>query len=184
MQTIGFKEFVPYLKTYDKSHDMLINRFAESPETTPEPDGWKCLASCLEELKLVTRRYSKKQLKWIRNRFLGSEIREVPHVYPLDTSDVTRWEEFVSKPAAETVESFINDQPIKLQPLEKMKRLAEGTNEETSNRCPTCDRVFIGEFQWQLHMKSNSHKRKSASVKRKEKLRQFQMEKTNENAAS
>lgn len=177
MQTIGFKEFIPYLETYDKSHDMLINRFVESPETMSAPEGWKSLEACLGELKMVTRRYSKKQLKWIRNRFLGSDFREIPVVYGLDTTDVSHWQDVVSKPAIEVVECYIADQPIKLQPQAKTKRICEGLNEETSHRCSICDRVFIGEFQWQLHMKSNKHKRTMASKKRREKLIKLQEEK-------
>lgn len=180
LQTIGFKEFIPYLKTYDKRHDMLINRFVEAPETTPEPDGWKSLVICLEELKTVTRRYSKRQLKWIRNRFLGSELREIPQVYPLDTSDVSQWEELVSKPASETVKSYINSDEVALKPCDKVKRLAEGFDEETSHNCEICNRVFIGDYQWQLHLKSNVHKRAEAGKRRKQKLQ----EKLNENTSS
>lgn len=177
MQTIGFKEFIPYLETYDKSHDMLINRFVESPETMSAPEGWKSLEACLGELKMVTRRYSKKQLKWIKNRFLGSDMREVPVVYGLNTTDVSRWQEVVSEPAIEVVECYIADQPIKLQPLAKTTRISGGLNEETSNYCSICDRVFIGEFQWQLHTKSNKHKRTVASKKRRDKLIKLQEEK-------
>lgn len=176
LQTIGFKEFIPYLETYDKSHDVLINRFVESPETLSAPEGWKSLEACLDELKTVTRRYSKKQLKWIRNRFLGSDMREVPVVYGLDTTDVSRWQEVVYEPAEEIVKCYIDNQLIKQQPLPKMKRLSEGLNEETTHHCSICDRVFIGEFQWQLHMKSNKHKRTQASKKRREKFAKLEDE--------
>jgi tRNA dimethylallyltransferase len=135
LQTIGFKEFIPYLKAFDESHDTLINLFVEAPETTPEPEGWKSLVMCLEELKMVTRRYSKKQMKWVRNRFLGSDMREVPLVYSLDTSDISRWQEIVSQPAIETVECFRNNDPIKMKPIEKVRRLAEGFDEEKSFHC-------------------------------------------------
>lgn len=136
LQTIGFKEFIPYLQAFDESHDTLINQFVEAPEITPEPEGWKSLVMCLEELKMVTRRYSKKQLKWIRNRFLGSDMREVPLVYSLDTSDLSRWKEMVSQPAMETVESFIEERSINLKPMEKMQRLAHGFDEEKTFHCP------------------------------------------------
>lgn len=136
----------------------------ESPESLPEPDGYKSLLTCLNDLKLVTQRYSKKQQKWIKNRFLGSETREVPKVYPLDTSDVSRWTEAVYQPAEETILSYMNEDPIKLMPLEKVKRLSNGLNEETSHYCQVCDRVFIGDFQWQLHVKSNNHKKKKTRV--------------------
>ena len=148
---------------------MLINRFVESPETMAEPEGWKSLLVCLDELKTVTQRYSKRQLKWIRNRFLGSETREVPEVFPLDTTDVSRWESIVSQPARETVMNYIKNESIKLKPLGKLKRLGEGFNEETSNHCDVCNRIFIGEYHWQLHQKSNRHKRALASKRRKEK---------------
>lgn len=141
-------------------------------EEQQEPDGYKSLLACLEQLKLATRRYSKKQLKWIRNRLLASDSREKPLVYPLDTSDVTLWHENVLQPATATVDSYINDEEIELKPLEKMKRLGEGMNEETSNYCEICDRTFIGEFQWSLHMKSNRHKKKVAGeCKREKKMR-------------
>lgn len=161
----------------------------DAPESVSEPEGWKSLVTCLEELKLVTRRYSKKQLKWVRNRFLGSDMREVPLVYPLDTTDISKWEESVAHPAIETIESFIDNRPVKLKPLDKLRRLAEGFDEEKTFHCPgmrkkqlknlnfinlsillDCDRVFIGEFQWNLHQKSNRHKRTILSKKKKEKL--------------
>lgn len=171
MQTIGFKEFIPYLEKYDKSHDILINKFVEAPETESslpeEPEGYKSLLDCLEELKLATQRYSKKQLKWIRNRFLGSEIREIPNVYALDTTNVNEWKEMVYQPAEETVLSYVNGESIKLKPLDKIVKRGEGLNEETSHYCETCERNFVGEFQWQLHMKSNNHKKRKAAKSRR-----------------
>lgn len=172
MQTIGFKEFIPYLEKYDRKHDSLINDFVEASETSktlPEPEGYNTLLICLEELKLVTRRYSKKQLKWIRNRFLGSEIREVPSIYPLDTSNVSEWHKMVYVPAEETVSSYINETEIKLTPLIAIERAGKGLNEETSNYCNDCNRTFVGEYQWLLHITSNKHKRIVSSKKKKEK---------------
>lgn len=169
LQTIGFKEFIPYLEKFDTNHDRLINEFVEAPESLPEPEGYKSLLACLEELKLVTRRYSKKQQKWVRNRFLGSETREIPQIYPLDTSDVSRWQELVYMPAEETILSYINEEEIKLQPMPKVKRLGEGLNEETSNYCEICKRTFVGELQWQLHLKSNKHKKAKTKSNRQQK---------------
>lgn len=168
LQTIGFKEFIPYLEKYNAEHDALINEFVEASETLPVPEGYKSLLACLEELKLVTRRYSKRQQKWVRNRFLGSEIREVPQVYPLDTQDVSRWKELVYTPAEETILSYIKEEEIKLEPMPKVKRLGEGLNEETSNFCEICKRTLIGEFQWQLHLNSHKHKKAKTNQKRRE----------------
>jgi tRNA dimethylallyltransferase len=159
LQTIGFKEFIPYLEKYDESHDALINDYTKSNDkTSPEPEGLKTLNECLDELKLVTKRYSKKQIKWIKNRFLGNRDRQVPPLYGLDTSDVSKWREMVYEPAERTISSYIEDLPIDLEPVQKVTRLGDGLNEETNHFCDTCNRVFIGEFQFQLHLKSNKHK--------------------------
>lgn len=159
LQTIGFKEFIPYLEKYDESHDALINDYTKSNDkTSPEPEGLKTLNECLDELKLVTKRYSKKQIKWIKNRFLGNRDRQVPPLYGLDTSDVSKWRELVYEPAERTISSYIEDLPIDLEPVQKVTRLGDGLNEETNHFCDTCNRVFIGEFQFQLHLKSNKHK--------------------------
>lgn len=115
--------------------------------------------SCLEELKLVTRRYSKQQQKWIRNRFLGSEFREIPFIYPLDTSDVSRWHEMVYEPAEKTILSYINGEKLQLVPLSPIEKAGKGLNEETTNYCDDCSRTFIGEFQYKIHLTSNKHKR-------------------------
>lgn len=172
LQTIGFKEFIPYLEKYDTGHDTLINEFVEASESLPEPEGYKSLLACLEELKLVTRRYSKRQQKWVRNRFLGSEIREIPQIYPLDTTDVSRWSELVYTPAEETILSYISEEEIKLQPMPKFRRRGEGLNEETSNFCETCKRIIVGEYQWRLHLKSNKHKKVKSNQARVEKKSQ------------
>jgi tRNA dimethylallyltransferase len=170
LQTIGFKEFIPYLEKYDKTHDNQIDKFVESNEVAPEPEGYKTLLACLDELKLVTRRYSKRQLKWINNRFLGSEFREVPSLYSLDTSDVSKWKEIVYQPAEETVTSYIIGEKIKLESMKRLEKRGKGLNEETSHYCNVCERVFVGDFQWQIHVKSNKHKHKMAANRRREKL--------------
>ena len=169
LQTIGFKEFIPYLEKFGATQDELINEFVTSPDTISEPEGWTLLLECLNELKLVTKRYSRRQIKWIKNRFLGSEVRQVPDLYALDTTDVASWDVNVYTPAQQTVENFINDLPIKLIPKERIQRLALGMDEETSNYCDICERIFIGEYQWKLHLKSNKHKHRKAGKRKLEK---------------
>lgn len=79
LQSIGFKEFVVYLEKYDREHDQLITDFMRGVSGTDgsPPEGLPLLQKCLDNLKLVTRRYSKKQIKWINHRFLGNSRREV-----------------------------------------------------------------------------------------------------------
>lgn len=180
LQTIGLKEFIPYLEKFNEDDDKKNEAYLKSnnyklPEPSgmdgvnDRPQGFDVLMSCLERLKLVTNRYSKKQLKWIKNRFLASVDRQVPDLYKLDTSDVSHWNSEVYMKAVDVIESIQNGVEPKLKPMEKVEHPGKGLNEETTNYCQTCERVFIGEFQWKLHLSSNKHKRKKESLKKKEK---------------
>lgn len=46
-------------------------------ETKKTEEGREIFEKCIDELKMVTRRYAKKQNKWTTNRFLGRQDREV-----------------------------------------------------------------------------------------------------------
>ncbi|XP_055524585.1 tRNA dimethylallyltransferase [Wyeomyia smithii] len=163
LQSIGFKEFATYLSQYGRDQDRLITEFMQSTgpnQRTDPPEGLALLHKCLDNLKLVTRRYSKKQIKWINHRFLSNSQREVPPMYALDTTDVSRWEELVSCPAQEIIEATLAGRsPTTQQPLPKQANPREGLNEETSFHCDICRRTIVGEYQWRLHMRSNKHKR-------------------------
>ncbi|TMW49281.1 hypothetical protein DOY81_005637 [Sarcophaga bullata] len=131
------------------------------------PPGLDVLNSCLNELKLVTRRYSKKQIKWINNRFLASRDRQVPDLYELDTTDVSQWHTEVYSRAVNIIDCYRNGQVCEIEPMQKRQHPGAGLNEETSNYCKTCERHFIGEYQWQLHLKSNKHKRRKERLRKK-----------------
>lgn len=183
LQTIGYKEFVPYLMKYDEQQDVSVDAYLsehqyqlptkEQLEQLQAAEGKLCeclalLGSCCEELKLVTRRYSKKQLKWINNRFLASKDRQVPDLYELDTSNVSAWHEAVFKRAECIIESYRNGETCEIEPMPKRLHPGADLDEETSNFCGICERHFIGEYQWQLHLKSNKHKRRRESQRRKQ----------------
>lgn len=171
LQTIGFKEFIPYLEKYPKEEDNRILKYLEQ-ETTAEhspPESLLLLNTCLTELKLVTRRYSKKQIKWVKNRLLGNLKRQVPPIYGLDTSDPSKWSEIVYTPAEKVLDSYMNETPVGIKPLSKIETSREGMNEETSHYCKTCEKILIGDYQYQLHMKGNKHKKRLASKRKKEK---------------
>ncbi|EAT39000.1 AAEL009164-PA [Aedes aegypti] len=172
LQSIGFKEFVVYLEKYDREHDQLITDYMRGhlgAEGSP-PEGLPLLQKCLDNLKLVTQRYSKKQIKWINHRFLGNSRREVPPIYGLDTTDVAKWKENVYTQAEQVVEAILSGETPSKQPLPKMTTAREGLNEETSFFCDTCQRTIVGEYQWQLHLRSNKHKKCVQSKSKKAKL--------------
>lgn len=62
-QSIGFKEFHNYLMLTD--------------DQKASEEGIVLFNKSLEDLKLVTRRYARKQMRWITNRFLGQRERDV-----------------------------------------------------------------------------------------------------------
>ncbi|VEN41559.1 unnamed protein product [Callosobruchus maculatus] len=150
-QAIGFKEFHCYL--------ML------SKEQQASDEGKEELAKAVEQLKLVTRRYAKKQKKWVTNRFLGRSDREVPPVYGLDTSDISKFEDNVTKIAEEIVTSYIEMKPCPHEPLPKISSRSIPNSLHETYTCSTCDRVFVGQLQWEAHLKSSRHRKRAAKKK-------------------
>ncbi|XP_073758942.1 tRNA dimethylallyltransferase isoform X3 [Callorhinus ursinus] len=67
-QSIGFKEFHEYLVTEGKC----------TPETSNQ-----LLKKGIESLKQVTKRYARKQNRWVKNRFLSTHIKSKSHLHQL-----------------------------------------------------------------------------------------------------
>lgn len=64
-QSIGFKEFHNYL---------ILNEEERNSEK-----GKKLLFQGIEDLKTVTKKYARKQCRWIQNRFLKAGNRQVSY---------------------------------------------------------------------------------------------------------
>uniref|UniRef100_A0A4W2H927 tRNA isopentenyltransferase 1 n=1 Tax=Bos indicus x Bos taurus TaxID=30522 RepID=A0A4W2H927_BOBOX len=109
----------------------------------------------IEALKQVTKRYARKQNRWVKNRFLSRPGTSVPPVYGLEVSDVSKWEESVLEPALEIVRSFIQGHKPAATPV-KMPG-SETENKRSYHMCELCDRIIIGDREWAAHMKSKSH---------------------------
>ncbi|XP_020812801.1 tRNA dimethylallyltransferase, mitochondrial [Drosophila serrata] len=187
LQTIGYKEFVPYLMKYNHQQDDKIEEYLRehsyklpSPEELKEkdglPEGLQLLRNCCDELKLVTRRYSKKQLKWINNRFLASRDRQVPDLYELDTSDVSAWSQIVYQRAESIIECYRNGEICEIEPMAKREHPGADLDEETSHFCAICERHFVGEYQWGLHLKSNKHKRRNDGQRKRDQMKKEKKE--------
>uniref|UniRef100_A0A3F2YSM4 Uncharacterized protein n=2 Tax=Anopheles arabiensis TaxID=7173 RepID=A0A3F2YSM4_ANOAR len=161
LQAIGFKEFVKYLETYGPEQDLEIldYRTATLEHPRPKPTGLSMLEDCLDYLKLVTRRYARRQLQWIRNRFLSDIGREVPPIYALDTGNVDHWKVQVSDPALAIIDAIKSGQPSPVPCVPKIATDRERLQTERTFRCETCQRVFIGEHQWQIHIHSKKHRK-------------------------
>lgn len=172
LQTIGVKEFIPYLEKYDEHEDERINAFLKSDKTAEDvsPAGLPVLQSCLETLRLVTKRYSKNQPKWITNRFLRSDNRHLPPIYKLSTSNPNNWNDDVYRKAVNVIESYIANRDADLKPLEQLDNPRKNLDPTATNVCDICNRHFVGEFQWQIHLRSNKHKKHAAKLKKQKQM--------------
>lgn len=152
-QSIGLKEFHPYL--------MMSQSERESDM------GIKKLNECIEQLKMVTRRYARKQNKWTVNRFLCRMDREVPPLYSLDTTDPSKWCENVTTPAIEIVDCALHGRPCKYKPLDKIENKSSNSNAtDDTYYCEICERLFVGNHQWNDHLKSIRHKKRREKKKK------------------
>ena len=95
---LGYKEFDAYFKA------------------TNSQDRDVAFKNGLELMKIATRQYATKQLKWIQNKLIPEILahqdssRRVGnpssvYVYMVDSSDISQWDERVTKPASEILES-------------------------------------------------------------------------------
>uniref|UniRef100_A0A3Q2D679 tRNA isopentenyltransferase 1 n=2 Tax=Cyprinodon variegatus TaxID=28743 RepID=A0A3Q2D679_CYPVA len=137
-QSIGFKEFHNYLT---------------SPESSSQQEKDQLREKGIEALKVATKRYARKQNKWVRNRFLKRPGDSVPAVYGLDVTDVSRWEETVLKPALQILDSLSKGEEPPLAPI----RVQGPRNKRSHHTCDLCDKIIIGDLEWTAHLKSKKH---------------------------
>ncbi|XP_034016834.1 tRNA dimethylallyltransferase isoform X2 [Thalassophryne amazonica] len=139
-QSIGFKEF----------HDYLT-----APESITQQEKEALRDKGVEALKMATRRYARRQNKWVRSRFLERPGVGVPVVYGLDVTDVSNWETKVLNPALQILDRLSKGEEPDVLPI---KVGGEKTrNKRSRHMCNMCDRVIIGDLEWSAHLKSKTH---------------------------
>lgn len=184
MQTIGFKEFLPYLTKYDDRDGFdaeitaLIRgrggglsgqkRFVVKSRIS---EGLKELERCLDVQRDQTKRYSRDQIQWIRNRFLADNGRCVPPIYELDTTNVDGvWERTIFSKAEHIIQSYMDGAECEHRPMDRIR-----AKEEITFECAVCQRQFVGDYTFERHMKSQTHKKQlklqTKQKKREEKLK-------------
>lgn len=158
-QSIGLKEFHQYLLMNDEQRSTY--------------NGQLALGQGILMLKQRTRSYARKQLKWIRRRFLVDEnIRQVPNVYRLDTKEPAQWNEQVRDKAIFIVDNAFkvmhcNDQKDverilkeKLNPLRIKIKVTTDDDYFISGQfyCEICKKMISGGNSFKQHLDSKSHK--------------------------
>ncbi|CAG9761647.1 unnamed protein product [Ceutorhynchus assimilis] len=143
-QTIGFKEFHEYL---------MLNQEEKDSEL-----GKKKLEEGLEKLKIGSKRYSKKQTKWVINRFLARKDRQVPPIYSLDSTSLPLWEKCVAGPSVLIVQSYLSKTACEIQPIPLVEKESVPYTSEMTYSCKVCDKVLVSSQQFEIHMKSRRHR--------------------------
>ncbi|KAL0097024.1 tRNA isopentenyltransferase [Phycomyces blakesleeanus] len=171
-QAIGYKEFDPYFTAVEEN-------------TLEEPELKKIKDECTERMKAATRRYARRQVQWIRNKFLPSvfDSKGDVLVYLLDAGDLDAWNTNVQQKAIDVARE---DRPMP-DPASfgdvAAKMLSKSDAEDTHARvlnwkkhvCPVCITnkgevaIMNGDLEWEQHKKSRWH-RKSSKRKRMEEL--------------
>lgn len=181
-QVIGFKEFMPYMASHPK-HILL---------DTPKEEIMKdeLFTECCNQMKLRTRQYAKRQVKWIKNTLIPDLSSEAKHnwchfgkVYVVDATDLSIWAKSVKQRAQiivgqflkiKSVNSSVSQVPesLKDESLFRDKKEAFDRSKWVYHTCDTClDKdgkamVFVGD-QYQIHLKSKKHRRAVNKGKRK-----------------
>ncbi|CCH60622.1 hypothetical protein TBLA_0D01140 [Henningerozyma blattae CBS 6284] len=143
-QVIGFKEFLPWLEDKDNVK----------------------LEDCIERMKIRTRQYAKRQVKWIRNMLIPDINGDI---YLLNATDLDQWNTLVSERALRITTDFVNNNSISEAhappELEKLlPNLENTTKPEGHFSCSICrnsdnsELTVIGKDQWNIHLKSRRHK--------------------------
>lgn len=159
LQAIGYKEFQPYFDALEAQDAATAGTDALESEATAA-HLQRVFDECVEQLNVATRQYARRQLSWIRNRFV---TRNIP-VYQVDSSDVGQWDALVATPATRIAQAFLSGDAIpapytsvqQAQPEAKELSLAE---KHAEHICAICgDRKFTGTKQWAAHLASKGHK--------------------------
>ena len=157
-QTIGFKEFHDYLHLDSQDDSHKRQRMWD--------EGVK-------QMKLRTRQYARRQLKWINQRFLNSRGRDLPRVYGVDSSRYPDgWDADVHDPAAKVVQAYVDGCPH-VEGIEPLPLVANAHSYDDTRKVLTCDLCNLqlrGKIQLEAHLNSKNHKFRVKMVQRNAEL--------------
>lgn len=152
-QVIGFKEFLPWLEKNN----------ADSDNNVILDDG-------IEKMKIRTRQYAKRQVKWIRKMLIPDINGDI---YILNASDLSKWHKLVCDRSIDIASSFMTNEKIIQDhaPDELKFLLPDATEFSTINNKPkahyTCtickdhddnELILVGKDIWNIHLKSRRHR--------------------------
>lgn len=164
-QVIGFKEFLPYLE----AHGPIKASFEELQNDRE-------FVACLDEMKLRTRRYARRQIKWIRSQLIP-EVQNESKVMVLDATNLSAFSDNVEARGLEMARQFMAGEVTMDQIPASLsgEKLVAKDKQQMKWEHHTCDvckdsegkpMVFVGD-QIQLHLNGRKHKLNLTRGKRK-----------------
>ena len=153
LQSIGFKEWLPYLEEWYKGSEVRS----------------EVVDTCIHKLKQRSRNYARSQLSWIRNRYLLKRgERQIARFYKLNTTDLLNWEENVGGISDKIVSAYMSD--TFPDDVVSVSHTEPNFNNKSYNFCDRCQIVLIGDKTLQSHVKSRGHSKRGVKLKRLQNL--------------
>jgi tRNA dimethylallyltransferase len=172
----------------DKSKGIWVSIGYKEMQPCLEPDGREARAtqqiSAIDSVKAGTRRYAKRQNRYIRIRLTNAldAAGAKDRLFLLDCSDLDEWDSRVSQPAQRLVDSFLNGNQGLPDPkslsglanrmLSHLGTAADGAESRgvvrATRRCEVCDKTLMTEKEWQGHLASRGHKNTVASRRKRD----------------
>ncbi|KAI1622971.1 tRNA delta(2)-isopentenylpyrophosphate transferase [Exophiala viscosa] len=163
--SIGYKELQPWVD----NHPTQELELAQTSAT---------LTEAIESVKAGTRRYAKRQNRYIRVRLANAlqEAKQFDMLFALDCSELKKWDIEVSEPAQRLVQSFLNDDELpdhrSLSTMAGKLLTAADQSNTKSNRvaktCDICEKTMLTDKEWHLHLGSRGHKKIVAATRKRE----------------
>lgn len=153
--SIGYKELKPYVKAM-RTGDL-------------DQAGLDSLRdNCIEDTKVATRQYARRQKRWIRIRLANSfeEAGATKYFFVLDSTDLEHWKSNVMIPSQSILEDFLKGESLpdprslsemahKVLPAFSLK----GSRHQTflARTCEVCDKTATTDSEWERHLASRRH---------------------------
>lgn len=162
--SIGYKEMEPWIERQQAS------------DMDPAKDS-RTLQEAIESVKAGTRRYAKRQTRYIRIRLANALAKAgvLDKLFLFDCSALEQWEAAVEDPANKVVGAFLNGDslpdPRSVSDLaHRMLPVPEEQAQPTrlARRCEMCDKVLMTDVEWNRHFLSRGHKNTAAARRRRD----------------
>lgn len=133
-----------------------------------DENGVKLLEESIEQMKLATRKYARKQIKWIKNRFLRIRDRQVPSIFGLNATDLSQWDSSVLEPSISIVNHYLYGTELPSH-INSLKKLEVIENEPGKFFCQACDKTIYSTLNWKMHLDSRHHRQNYGKLMKKHK---------------